>query len=83
MAGASGWHCSAMLRRLQIGFAAHDGGDAGGVVASGVGVVGQACGHQQRAEVGVAETQRAVVVRVAHDLLRSDIRRCRPGFPAR
>ncbi len=25
---------------LQVGFAAHDGGDAGGVVAAGVGVVG-------------------------------------------
>ena len=28
--------------RLPVGFAAHDGGDAGGVVTAGVGVVGQA-----------------------------------------
>ena len=55
------------LRRLQVRLAAHDGGDAGGVVASGVGVVGQARGHEQRAQVGVAETERTVVVRVARD----------------
>ena len=55
VAGASGSHCSAMRLTLQIGFAAHDGGDAGGVVAAGVAVIGQACGHQQRAEVCVAQ----------------------------
>ena len=42
-------------RGLQVRFAAHDGGDAGGVVASGVGVVGEAGGHQQRAEVRIAQ----------------------------
>ena len=41
----------------------------GGEVAAGVGVVGQAEGHEQRAEVGVAEAERAVVVRVLGDLL--------------
>ena len=54
---------------LQIGLAAHDGGEGGGEVAAGVGVVGQAEGHEQRAEVGVAEAERAVVVRVAGDRL--------------
>ena len=52
---------------LQVGLAAHDGGEGGGEVAAGVGVVGQAEGHEQRAEVGVAEAERAVVVRVAGD----------------
>ena len=51
-------------RGLQVRLAAHDGGEGGGEVAAGVGVVGQAEGHQQRAEVGVAEAERAVVVRV-------------------
>ena len=83
VAGASGGQSSAMRRGLQIRFAAHDGGDAGGVVASGVGVVGQAGGHQQRAEVRVAEAQRTVVVRILARSSRSDSRRCRPGFPAR
>ena len=67
VAGASGSQSSAIFDDCRVRFAAHDGGDAGGVVASGVGVVGQAGGHEQRAEVGVAETQRTVVVRVAHD----------------
>ena len=58
------------LRRLEISFAAHDGGDAGGVVASGVGVVGKSGSHEQRAEIGVAETERTIVVRVLHDRFR-------------
>src|SRR5206468_7196182 len=54
---------------LQIGFAAHDRCDAGGVIAAGVRVVRQTAGHEQRAEIGVAQAERAVVVRVAHDHL--------------
>src|SRR4029077_11098534 len=54
----------------EVGFAAHDGGDAGGVVAASGGVVGVACGHQKRSEICVAQAQRAVVMRVAHDLFR-------------
>ena len=53
--------------RLQIGLAGHDGGESAGKIAAGCGVVRQAEGHEQRAEVGVAETERAVVVRVARD----------------
>ena len=34
---------------LQIGFAAHDRCDAGGVIATGVRVVGKTAGHEQRA----------------------------------
>ncbi len=67
--GASGSQSSAMRLDCEIGLSAHDGGDAGGVVASGVGVVGQAGGHEQRAEVRVAESERTVVVRVLADHL--------------
>ena len=52
---------------LQIGFAAHDCGDASGVVAAAVGIVGQAASHQQRAEVRIAQSQRTVIMRVFHD----------------
>src|ERR1700744_3782649 len=57
-------------RGLEVGLAAEDGGEGSGEVAASVRVVGQAEVHEQRAEVGVAETERAVVVRVAGDLLR-------------
>ena len=56
-------------RGLPVGVAAEDGGEGCGEVASGAGVVGQAEGHEQRAEVGVAEAERAIVVRVARDHL--------------
>ena len=55
---------------LQISFAAHNGGDAGGVVASGVGVVGKPSGHQQRAKIRIAQAERTIVVRVRHDRFR-------------
>ena len=54
---------------LPVGVAAEDGGEGGGEVAAGVGVVGQAEGHEERAEVGVAEAERAIVVRVLRDHL--------------
>ncbi len=57
-------------RGLEVGLAAEDGGEGGGEVAAGVGVVGQAEVHEQRTEIGVAEAERAVVVRVAGDALR-------------
>ena len=47
-----------------------------------VAVVGQALQHQQRAEVGVAEAERAVVVRALRDLLGRVATRSRPGSPA-
>ena len=56
-------------RGLPVGVAAEDGGEGGGEVAAGVGVVGQTEGHEERAEVGVAEAERAVVVRVLRDHL--------------
>ena len=45
--------------RLQVGLAGENGGEYGGHVAAGVGVVGQAHGHQQRPQVGVAQPERA------------------------
>ena len=54
-------------RRLSVGLAAHQRGDRGGVGAALVRVVGQPARHQQRAEVGVAEAQRTVVVGVLRD----------------
>ena len=54
--------------RLAIGLAVHDRGQRGGVVPALVRVVGEAAAHQQRAEVGVAEAQRAELVRVLLDL---------------
>ncbi len=67
--GAEGGSGGGDARGLGVGVAAEDGGERGGVVAAGVGVVGQAAVHEQRAEVGVAEAERAVVVRVLADLL--------------
>ena len=54
---------------MQVGLAAHNGGEGGSEVASGVGIVRQAAGHEQGAEVGVAEAERTVVVGVAGDPL--------------
>ena len=56
--------------RLAIRLAVHDRGEGGGVVATLVGVVGQAAAHQQRAEVGVAEPERPEAVGVLLDLRR-------------
>ena len=52
-----------------VGIAAEDGGEGGGEIAAGVGVVGEAEGHEERAEVGVAEAKGAVVVGVLGDHL--------------
>ena len=76
-------------RRLSIRLAGHHRGERTGVIAAGIAVVGQAARHQQRAEVGVAQAQRAEGVavlgnrrgRVARvvdqDLLRRDHRAAR------
>ena len=56
-------------RGLPVGVAAEDGGEGGGEVASGVGVVGETEGHEECAEVCVAEAEWAIVVRVLRDHL--------------
>jgi hypothetical protein len=43
--GAQGLALFGYAGGLEIGFSAHDGGHAGGIVASGIAVVGQAGGH--------------------------------------
>ena len=57
-------------RGLRVRLAGEDRGDGGGVVAAVFAVVGDAAGHQQRAEVGVADAERAEGVRVLLDRLR-------------
>ena len=52
-------------RGLQISLAAHDRCQAGSVIAARIRVIRQPGRHQQRAQVGVAQAKRAVVVRVA------------------
>ncbi len=54
-------------RGLRIGFAAHQRGDRAGHVAAAVGIIGQRHGHQQRAQIGVAQAQRTELVRVVGD----------------
>ena len=55
---------------LLVRLAVHDRGEGGGEVATLVAVVGQAAAHQQRAEVGVAESERPELVAVLLDLRR-------------
>src|SRR6185369_7321139 len=55
------------LRRLEIGLSAHDGRERGGIVASGIGVVRQASGHEKSTEVCVTESEGTEVMRVAAD----------------
>ena len=57
------------LGRLAVAAAGHQRGDRAGDVAALVGVVGDAVGHQQRAEVGVAEPELAEGAGVVADLL--------------
>ena len=70
-------------RGLRVSFAAHQRGDGAGHVAAAVGIIGQRHGHQQRAQVGIAQAQRTELVRVVGDPRRRDSWRCPPGFPAR
>ncbi len=60
-------HIFRNARGLRISFAAHQRGDGAGHIATLVGIVGQGHGHEQRAQIGVAETQRAKFVRILRD----------------
>ena len=55
-------------RRLMVGAARHQGGDGPGVGPARVAVVGQAGGHQQGAEVCIAQAQGPELVRALLDL---------------
>ena len=54
-------------RRHGVGAAVHEGGDGGGEVAALGAVVGQAAGHEQGPQVGVAQPQGPEVMGVAGD----------------
>ncbi len=61
---------SAIARRLRVRLAAHQRRDRARHIPSFVGVVRQRHGHQQRAEVRVAQPERAEIVRILRDLRR-------------
>ncbi len=62
------------LGRGGIGNAGHQRGEHAAQRAAFVGIVGDAGGHQQAADVGVAEAERTVVVGEFCDLLRGELR---------
>ena len=61
------------LGRGGVGVAGEDGGQGTSDGPALVGVVGDAPTHQQRSEVGVAETEGAIVVRALGDLLGREV----------
>ena len=69
VAGEGAGHFRRDARRGGVGLAGHQRGDGAGVVAPLVGVVGEPPGHEQRAQVGVAEAQRAEGMAVPRDRL--------------
>ena len=62
------------LGRGGVADAGHDGGERARDLAAGVRIVGQARRHQQAAEIGVAETERAELVGQGRDLARGELR---------
>ena len=61
------------LGRAAVGRAGHHRRDGGGECAATLGVVGQAHGHEECAQVGVADAQLAVVARGAPDRLGREV----------
>ena len=57
-----------------VGHAGHDGREGAAQGAAGGRVVGQAHGHEEAADIGVAEPERAVIVGEPRDLLRRELR---------
>ena len=62
------------LRRGLVGNAGHDGGQRAAERAAFLAVIGQAHGHQEAADVGEAEAQRAELVGELGDRLRRELR---------
>ena len=62
------------LRRGRVGDAGHDGAERAAHGAAGVRIIGDAGRHQEAAEIGVAEPQRAVLVGELRDLARRELR---------
>ena len=62
------------FRRGRVGYAGHDGGERAADGAAGVRVVRNAGAHQQAADIGIAEAERAELVGELRDLLRRELR---------
>ena len=62
------------FRGRRIGHAGHDGRQRAANRAAGFGVVGDAGRHQEPADIGVTEPQRAEVIRTLRDLARGELR---------
>ena len=62
------------LGRGRVADAGHDGGERAADLAAGVGIVGDARRHQQPADIGVAEAERAELVGALRDLARRELR---------
>ena len=62
------------LGRGRVADAGHDRGERADNGATLVAVIGDARGHQQAADIGVAEAERAVIVGEAGDFLRGELR---------
>ena len=62
------------LGRRRVADAGHDGGERAADRAARLAVIGEAGRHQQAADVGVAEAERAVLVGELRDLLRRELR---------
>ena len=71
------------LGRGRVGDAGHDRGQRAADGAACVGVVGDAGRHQQAADIGVAEAERAVLVGQLGDLLATGTAPSSPRFRAR
>ncbi len=76
-------HAGRRAGRGGVGVAGHQRGDGAGPGPALVGVVGQALGHEQGAEVGVADAELAERSGSSRRSSRSGSRRCRPGSPGR
>ena len=68
-------HATGRARARGVGVPGHERGDRRGPGSTGVGVIGQARGHEQRPDVGVPESELTKLARVLADLLRRVVRR--------
>ena len=63
----AGGGCDA--RAGEVGLTAHEGADGASIITAPVAVVRDSERHQQRAQVGEAEAERTIIVRVLRDLV--------------
>ncbi len=74
LVGREGAELRSHLGRGRVGDTRHDRRERAGQGPTRVGIVGQAHGHQQAADIGVAEAERPVAVGELRDLLRRELR---------